>query len=241
MPTLRQQKLVRINKLLAQSTNFSRREIDKLIDEQRVVVDNELVTKQGVQISINSIVKIDNKPINLKPDQRLNDIYIFNKPRGCLVTKSDPKNRKTIYEYIPKQNHNLISIGRLDYNSEGLLLLTNSGSFKRKMELPKNNFERVYKVRVQGFIDKNFIDRLSKGLRIKHIKYKPIKVSLISKTKTYSWIKMSLLEGKNREIRNIFESLNITVTRLIRISYGAYKLGSLERSKLKKVKIYENN
>ena len=85
------------------------------------------------------------------------------------------------------------------------------------------------------------LDRLSKGLRIKHIKYKPIKVSLISKTKTYSWIKMSLLEGKNREIRNIFESLNITVTRLIRISYGAYKLGSLERSKLKKVKIYENN
>ena len=81
----------------------------------------------------------------------------------------------------------------------------------------------------------------SKGLRIKHIKYKPIKVNLISKTKTYSWIKMSLLEGKNREIRNIFESLNITVTRLIRISYGAYKLGSLERSKLKKVKIYENN
>ena len=81
MPTLRQQKLVRINKLLAQSTNFSRREIDKLIDEQRVVVDNELVTKQGVQISINSIVKIDNKPINLKSDQQLNDIYIFNKPR----------------------------------------------------------------------------------------------------------------------------------------------------------------
>ena len=100
MPTLRQQKLVRINKLLAQSTNFSRREIDKLIDEQRVVVDNELVTKQGVQISINSIVKIDNKPINLKSDQQLNDIYIFNKPRGCLVTKSDPKNRKTIYESV---------------------------------------------------------------------------------------------------------------------------------------------
>ena len=108
MPTLRQQKLLRINKLLAQSTNFSRREIDKLIDEQRVVVDNELVTKQGVQISINSIVKIDNKPINLKSDQQLNDIYIFNKPRGCLVTKSDPKNRKTIYEYMPKKNHNLI-------------------------------------------------------------------------------------------------------------------------------------
>ena len=82
MPTLRQQKLVRINKLLAQSTNFSRREIDKLIDEQRVVVDNELVTKQGIQISINSIVKIDDKPINLKSDQQLNDIYIFNKPRG---------------------------------------------------------------------------------------------------------------------------------------------------------------
>ena len=137
------------------------------------------------------------------------------------------KNLNEIPDFLGRDfcsDHNLISIGRLDYNSEGLLLLTNSGSFKRKMELPKNNFERVYKVRVQGFIDKNFVDRLSKGLRIKHIKYKPIKVSLISKTKTYSWIKMSLLEGKNREIRNIFESLNITVTRLIRISYGAYKL-----------------
>ncbi len=235
MPTLRQQKLVRINKLLAQSTNFSRREIDKLIDEQRVVVDNELVTKQGIQISINSIVKIDNKPIKLKSDHQLNDIYIFNKPRGCLVTKSDPKNRKTIYEYIPKQNHNLISIGRLDYNSEGLLLLTNSGSFKRKMELPKNNFERVYKVKIQGFIDNKFINTLLRGYTYKNVKYKPIKASFISKTNTYSWIKMTLTEGKNKEIRNIFDSLNITVTRLIRITYGEFKLGGLKKGEIKKV------
>ena len=230
----------RINKVLARSTDFSRREIDKFIMEGRIKVDGKLLTTQGIKVSSSNQISIDETIIKIKKITELNSLYIFHKPRGCLVTKSDDKNRKTVYDFLGPKQKNLLSIGRLDYNTEGLLLFTDNGEFKRKMELPKNNFERVYKVRVQGFIDKNFVDRLSKGLRIKHIKYKPIKVSLISKTKTYSWIKMSLLEGKNREIRNIFESLNITVTRLIRISYGAYKLGSLERSKLKKVKIYEN-
>ena len=136
---------------------------------------------------------------------------------------------------VAKQNHNLISIGRLDYNSEGLLLLTNSGSFKRKMELPKNNFERVYKVKIQGFIDNKFINTLLRGYTYKKVKYKPIKASFISKTNTYSWIKMTLTEGKNKEIRNIFDSLNITVTRLIRITYGEFKLGSLKKGEIKKV------
>ena len=216
----------RINKVLARSTDFSRREIDKFIMEGRIKVDGKLLTTQGIKVSSSNKISIDETIIKIKKITELNSLYIFHKPRGCLVTKSDDKNRKTVYDFLGPKQKNLLSIGRLDYNTEGLLLFTDNGEFKRKMELPKNNFERVCKV---------------KGLRIKHIKYKPIKVNLISKTKTYSWIKMSLLEGKNREIRNIFESLNITVTRLIRISYGAYKLGSLERSKLKKVKIYENN
>ena len=204
MPTLRQQKLVRINKLLAQSTNFSRREIDKLIDEQRIVVDNELVTKQGVQISINSIVKIDDKPINLKSDQQLNDIYIFNKPRGCLVTKSDPKNRKTIYEYIPKKNHNLISIGRLDYMSEGLILLTNNGDLARKFELPSSNILRVYRLIIKGNVSNKILADINSGISINGINYKKIKVNIEKKNKN--------IRGKKINVSSINKTL-ITLTK----------------------------
>ena len=154
----------RINKVLARSTDFSRREIDKFIMEGRIKVDGKLLTTQGIKVSPSNKISIDETIIKIKKITELNSLYIFHKPRGCLVAKSDDKNRKTVYDFLGPKQKNLLSIGRLDYNTEGLLLFTDNGEFKRKMELPKNNFERVYKVRVQGFIDKNFIDRLSKGL-----------------------------------------------------------------------------
>ena len=146
----------RINKVLARSTDFSRREIDKFIMEGRIKVDGKLLTTQGIKVSPSNKISIDETIIKIKKITELNSLYIFHKPRGCLVTKSDDKNRKTVYDFLGPKQKNLLSIGRLDYNTEGLLLFTDNGEFKRKMELPKNNFERVYKVRVQGFIDKKY-------------------------------------------------------------------------------------
>ena len=227
----------RINKVLARSTGFSRRDIDRLIDEGAVEIDGKTILSKGCKINVNSKVKINRKIITLKRDSELNSIYLFHKPRGCLVTKSDPKNRKTIYDFLKKNHNDLLSVGRLDYNTEGLLLLTNNGELKRKLELPSSNLERVYKVKVQGAVDKKIIQKLALGYRINNFKYKPIKAYITNNTKTYTWLMMTLTEGKNREIRNIFESLNLTVTRLIRVSYGKYKLGNLPKGIVKNIKL----
>jgi len=227
-------KLERISKVIARSTAYSRRQVDQLIVEGRVELDGKILDKPGVNVSENNKIRLNQKIITFK---KIDKVYAFNKPRGCLVTHSDPKNRKTIFNLLPKQFENLITVGRLDYNSEGLIILTNNGDFKRNLELPKNNFERLYKVKVQGRVDAKLIDRLKKGFFTKRIKYRPIIARIESSSDTYCWLIIKLKEGKNREIRNIFESVSMTVTRLIRLSYGPYKLGTLQKGKFKKINI----
>ena len=228
------EKSERISKVIARSSPYSRRQVEQLIYDGRVRIDGKIIDKPGINVSKENILQLDKKNI---PFKSIDEIYLFHKPRGCLVTHSDPKNRKIIFDLLPRKLDKMISIGRLDYNSEGLVLLTNNGSIKRKFELPQNNFERVYKVKVQGKIDAKVIDKLKRGFYTKGIKYKPIIAKLESSSDTYCWLQMSLREGKNREIRNIFESINMTVTRLIRISYGPYKLGKLQKGRLKKVNL----
>ena len=227
-------KLERISKVIARSTAYSRRQVDQLIVEGRVELDGKILDKPGVNVSENNKIRLNQKIITFK---NIDKVYAFNKPRGCLVTHSDPKNRKTIFNLLPKQFENLITVGRLDYNSEGLIILTNNGDFKRNLELPKNNFERLYKVKIQGKVDTKLIDRLKKGFFTKRIKYRPIIAKIESSSDTYCWLIMKLKEGKNREIRNIFESVSMTVVRLIRLSYGPYKLGTLQKGKFKKINI----
>ena len=227
-------KLERISKVIARSTAYSRRQVDQLIVEGRVELDGKILDKPGVNVSENNKIRLNQKIITFK---NIDKVYAFNKPRGCLVTHSDPKNRKTIFNLLPKQFENLITVGRLDYNSEGLIILTNNGDFKRNLELPKNNFERLYKVKIQGKVDAKLIDRLKKGFFTKRIKYRPIIAKIESSSDTYCWLIMKLKEGKNREIRNIFESVSMTVVRLIRLSYGPYKLGTLKKGKFKKINI----
>ena len=227
-------KLERISKVIARSTAYSRRQVDQLIVEGRVELDGKILDKPGVNVSENNKIRLNQKIITFK---KIDKVYAFNKPRGCLVTHSDPKNRKTIFNLLPKQFENLITVGRLDYNSEGLIILTNNGDFKRNLELPKNNFERLSKVKVQGKVDAKLIDRLKKGFFTKRIKYRPIIARIESSSDTYCWLIIKLKEGKNREIRNIFESVSMTVTRLIRLSYGPYKLGTLQKGKFKKINI----
>lgn len=227
----------RISKVIARSSQYSRRQVEQLIIEGRVKIDGKIIDRPNINVSSSNKILLDKKIIDYKTND---EIFIFNKPRGCLVTHSDPEGRKTIFNIIPKKFEKYISIGRLDYNSEGLLLLTNNGDIKRYFELPKNNFERSYKVKVQGKIDDKIIKSLKKGLFINKIKYKPIIALVENSTPTYTWIIMILREGKNREIRNIFESFNMTVTRLIRISYGPYKLGKTKKGEIVKARVIKN-
>ena len=225
----------RLSKVIARNTSYSRRQAEKLIDEGRVSVDGKKIISQGMNVSENNKIFVDKKLINRSTDIQ---IYIFRKPKGCLVTHNDPSNRKTIFDFINKKYRNLITVGRLDYNSEGLLILTNDGQLKREFELPKNNYQREYKVKIQGKITDFIISKISKGITVKGQKYKSIEIKKINETSTYTWIRMILTEGKNREIRKIFDSLNMTVTRLIRVSYGKYRLGKLQKGGLIKVKHY---
>ena len=225
----------RLSKVIARNTSYSRRQAEKLIDEGRVSVDGKKIISQGMNVSENNKIFVDKKLINRSTDIQ---IYIFHKPKGCLVTHNDPSNRKTIFDFINKKYSNLITVGRLDYNSEGLLILTNDGQLKREFELPKNNYQREYKVKIQGKITDFIISKISKGITVKGQKYKSIEIKKINETSTYTWIRMILTEGKNREIRKIFDSLNMTVTRLIRVSYGKYRLGKLQKGGLIKVKHY---
>tara|TARA_E500000331_G_scaffold90736_1_gene86588 strand:+ start:1493 stop:2194 length:702 start_codon:yes stop_codon:yes gene_type:complete len=224
----------RIAKVIARDTKYSRREVEKLILDGRVKIDETIIYKPNVNVTSANTILLDNKKINFKQQIQL---YKYYKPRGFLVTHSDPENRNTIFDNLPKKFENMITVGRLDYDSEGLLLMTNSGDIKRKMELPNNNWKRIYRVRVYGKINKDIVLKLRKGLKIKTIQYKPIDAKIDNESNSYTWLTMSLTEGKNREIRNIFEYFGMSVTRLIRVAYGPYKLNNLIKGEVAKIKL----
>ena len=226
----------RIAKVIARGSKFSRRDAEKLIADGRVKIDNQIILKPNVNVTSSNNIKLDNKSINFKPELEL---YKYYKPRGVLVTHHDPENRKTIFDDLPKKFEKMISIGRLDYDSEGLLLLTNNGDIKRTMELPNNNWKRTYRVRVHGRVEDDIILKFKKGLKIDRMHYKPILANIDNTSNSYTWLTMTLTEGKNREIRNIFEAFGMIVTRLIRVSYGPYKLNKLNKSEFEKLKYIE--
>ena len=224
----------RIAKVIARDTKYSRREVEKLILDGRVKIDETIIYKPNVNVTSANKILLDNKKINFKQQIQL---YKYYKPRGFLVTHSDPENRNTIFDNLPKKFENMITVGRLDYDSEGLLLMTNNGDIKRKMELPNNNWKRIYRVRVYGKVNKDIVLKLRKGLKIKTIQYKPIDAKIDNESNSYTWLTMSLTEGKNREIRNIFEYFGMSVTRLIRVAYGPYKLNNLIKGEVEKIKL----
>ena len=226
----------RIAKVIARGSKFSRRDAEKLIADGRVKIDNQVILQPNVNVTSSNNIKLDNKSINFKPELEL---YKYYKPRGVLVTHHDPENRKTIFDDLPKKFEKMISIVRLDYDSEGLLLLTNNGDIKRTMELPNNNWKRTYRVRVHGRVEDDIILKFKKGLKIDRMRYKPILANIDNTSNSYTWLTMTLTEGKNREIRNIFEAFGMIVTRLIRVSYGPYKLNKLNKSEFEKLKYIE--
>ena len=154
---------------------------------------------------------------------------------GLVTTHHDPQGRPTVFEKLPKFLPRVISVGRLDLNSEGLLLLTNDGEWARKMELPSSHLERTYRVRVHGNLTSEVLSRLSKGVKIDGIQYAPARVQVKKKQGTNTWIQMTLTEGKNREIRRLIAFFGLEVARLVRISYGPYNMGDLKAGEIKEV------
>lgn len=217
----------RIAKIIARCGYCSRREAEKLIVDGDVKVNGVVMTNPATNITDESI-KIKNKLLNRNIETKL---WIFHKPKGYIVTNSDPQKRRTIYEILPKSLPRVITVGRLDMDTEGLLLLTNNGELARFMELPSTGWSRQYRVKVHGSLDRiNFETLAKKGVVINGIKYAPIKISIEKESDTTNtWLKVVITEGKNREIRKIMEHLNLRVIKLIRVSFGPFHLGNLQK------------
>ena len=228
------EKTFKVSKLIADAGICSRRKAELLIKEGRVKLNNKILTSVPERATVKDLIKVDNKKINLKKKTRLWKYY---KPTGKLTTNYDPLGRKTIFEDLPKNLPRVITVGRLDFNSEGLLLLTNSGILARYLELPENSLARKYLVKIKGNINIQKLKNLEKGITIKGIKYKSIKVSILKKNKDSARIEMRLMEGKNREIRKIINFLGWKINKLQRISYGPIQLNKLKKDEVEEINI----
>lgn len=230
---------MRIAKAIAESGVASRREAERLIEQGRVVCDGTPVTSPVFFVDEKSCIKVDGKIIkNNSDDVRL---WKFYKPVGVLTTRSDPQKRKTIFDVIKLDFPRVIYVGRLDINSEGLLLLTNNGALARYFELPKSKIKRTYKVRVFGNLSEGILKSIRRGVSIDGFNYGKIDVEILkndNSEKTNSkntWLLMTLTEGKNREIRKILEHFGLKVNRLIRISYHKFQLDNMKPGDIEEV------
>ncbi len=216
----------RIAKFLARAGVASRRDAEKLIAEGKVRVNNETVTQPAFFVQPDDLVVVDGKLVD--PPERTR-LWRYHKPEGLVTTHRDPQGRPTVFEKLPPHLPRVVSVGRLDLNSEGLLLLTNDGGLARKLEMPSNNWIRRYRVRVFGFPQPGQLEALAKGITIEGIRYKGIEAAMDSKKGDNCWLSVGLQEGRNREIRRVMQHLGLQVTRLIRVSYGPFQLGTLAR------------
>jgi 23S rRNA pseudouridine2605 synthase len=214
----------RIAKLLARSGLCSRRDAERWIAAGRVSIDGVTLTSPAINVTPGMAVAVDGRPIPLKAPARL---WRYHKPRGLVTTARDPQGRPTVFEALPKDMPRVISVGRLDLNSEGLLLLTNDGELARKLELPSGGWVRRYRARVRGAVDPQALRDLAKGITIDEMNYGPVEATLERQQGSNAWLSIALKEGKNREIRRICEHLGWPVSRLIRISFGPFELGDL--------------
>nr|WP_299856321.1 pseudouridine synthase [Sphingomonas bacterium] len=214
----------RIAKLLARAGVASRREIERMIEEGRVALDGKLLDTPATTLTSLRGVTVDGNPVEAAAPARL---FIYHKPNGLLVTEHDPKGRATIYDRLPKDLPRLVPVGRLDLNTEGLLLLTTDGELKRLLELPATGVERAYRARVYGSVTQDQLEQLIEGVEIEGVRYGSIDANLERRTGANTWIELILTEGKNREVRRVLEYLGLQVSRLIRTRYGPFVLGDM--------------
>ncbi len=222
----------KIAKVLARAGLCSRREAERWVAAGRVAIGGKLIDTPAERVTDTAGIVVDGKPLPQVEETRL---WRYHKPTGIVTTHKDPEGRATVFEKLPPHMPRVISVGRLDLNSEGLLLLTNDGELARALELPSCGWTRRYRARVYGRPDEAALSRLKGGVTIGGVKYGPIDVRIDSSGGSNAWLSVSLAEGKNREIRNVLENLNLSVNRLIRISFGPFQLGNLERGRLAEI------
>ncbi len=223
----------RIAKVLARAGLASRRDAEEMVTSGRVTVNGRLINSPALDVTANDVVAVDGKPLPARERTRL---FLYHKPKGLMTTHADPEGRPTVFDNLPEGLPRLISIGRLDFNTEGLLLLTNDGGLARVLELPDTGWLRRYRVRAHGEITQGQLDELKNGIEVEGVKYGPIDATLERDQGSNVWLVFAIREGKNREVRNVMAHLGLEVNRLIRISYGPFQLGEIEEGKVEEVR-----
>ena len=223
----------RIAKVLARAGVASRREAERMIEAGRVRVNGALIDSPALNVTPDAKILVDGKPIAAPEPPR---VWLYHKPAGLVTTTADEKGRKTIFDDLPEDMPRVMSVGRLDLNSEGLLLLTNDGGLKRKLELPATGWLRKYRVRVNGRPEDSAFEPLRRGLNLQGEHFQPMIVSVDRQQGANAWLTVGLREGKNREIRRAMEEIGLPVNRLIRVSYGPFQLGNLKQGAVEELR-----
>ena len=231
-PSEREDGKQRIAKLLARAGIASRREVERMIAEGRIALDGKVLETPATLLDDLKGVTVDGKPVKPPAAARL---YRFYKPAGVLTAANDSKGRPTIYDRLPEGLPRLMPVGRLDYNTEGLLLMTNDGGLKRQLELPSSGVRRVYRARAFGEVTQDQLEDLAEGVTIEGVRYGSIDANMERRTGRNCWIEMALTEGKNREVRRVLEHLGMQVSRLIRIAYGPFTVEDLAPGKIAEI------
>lgn len=212
-------------KVLARAGVCSRRDAEKLIAEGRVKLNGVVLDTPAVKVGPGDKLSVDGRPVGQAEPARM---WRYHKPAGLVTTHRDPAGRATVFEHLPPGLPRVISVGRLDLNSEGLLLLTNDGGLARRLELPANGWVRRYRARAFGRVTQMELDGLKDGITVDGVRYGPIQATLERGQGANAWIQVAITEGKNREVRRVLEAIGLKVNRLIRVAYGPFELGALE-------------
>ncbi len=223
----------RIAKALARAGLASRRDAEEMVTQGRVTVNGRVINSPALDITANDVVLVDGKPL---PERERTRLFLYHKPRGLMTTHDDPEGRPTVFDNLPEGLPRLISVGRLDFNTEGLLLLTNDGGLARTLELPDTGWLRRYRVRAHGDVTQAQLDQLKDGVEIEGVKYGPIEATLERDQGANVWLVFAIREGKNREVRNVCAHLGLEVNRLIRVSYGPFQLGEVPEGQVEEVR-----
>ncbi|SEW24966.1 23S rRNA pseudouridine2605 synthase [Cognatiyoonia koreensis] len=223
----------RIAKVLSRAGIASRREAERMITDGRVAVNGKVIESPALNVTERDRISVDGKPVGEPEPPR---IWLYHKPAGLVTTERDEKDRPTVFAALPADMPRVMSVGRLDLNSEGLLLLTNDGGVKRRLELPATGWLRRYRVRIKGTASEAKLDQLRAGITVEGLSYQPMQVTFDRQQGANAWLTVSLREGKNREIRRAMEAIGATVNRLIRVSYGPFQLGDLPAGAVEEVK-----
>jgi len=222
----------RIAKVLSRAGVASRRDAERMILDGRVKVNGKVVTSPALNVAEGDRLMVDNAPVAPPEPTR---VWVYHKPAGVVTTTADEQGRETVFEGLPEDMPRVMSVGRLDLTSEGLLLLTNDGEVKRRLELPSTGWLRRYRVRINGTVSEAQLERLRAGVTVEDVDYAPMEVQFDRQQGANAWLTVGLREGKNREIRRVMEYLGVTVNRLIRVSYGPFQLGDLEPGGVKEL------